>query len=41
VRGRDDSLVRVRPLNRLVPNWRGCLARVIRVEDIKILRAHE
>jgi putative transposase len=41
VRGRDDELVRVRPLNRLAPNWRGFLARVIREEDIDILRAHE
>ena len=41
VRGRDDALVKVRPLNRLVPNWRSFLARVIRDEDIKVLRAHE
>jgi putative transposase len=41
VRGRDDALVRASPLNRLVPNWRGFLARVIREEDIKVLRAHE
>jgi putative transposase len=41
VRGRDDALARVRPLNRLVPNWRSLVARVIREEDIKVLRAHE
>jgi putative transposase len=42
VRGRDDSLVRVAPLLKLAPiNWRGFLARAIREEDIKILRAHE
>jgi len=41
MRGRDDALVRVRPLNRRAPNWRGFLARVIREEDINILRAHE
>ena len=40
VRGREDALVRVRPLNRLVPNWRSFLARVIREEDIRVLRAH-
>ena len=28
-------------LTKLVPNWRGFLARVIREEDIKVLRAHE
>jgi hypothetical protein len=33
--------VRVRPLNRLVPNWRSFLARVIREEHIKVLRAYE
>ena len=40
-RGKDDALVRVAPLPGLVPNWRGFLARVIREEDIKVLRAHE
>jgi len=40
VRGRDDTLVRVAPLSKLVPNWRGFLARVIREEDIEALRAH-
>ena len=39
VRGRDDALVRVAPLAKLVPNWRGFLARVVREEDIKLLRA--
>jgi putative transposase len=29
------------PLLELTPNWRGFLARVIREEDIKLLRAHE
>ena len=41
VRGRDDALVTVGPLLELAPNWRGFLARVIREEDIKLLRAHE
>jgi putative transposase len=41
VRGRDDALVRVAPLTKQVSNWRGFLARVIREEDIKVLRAHE
>ena len=41
VRGRDDALVRVAPLTKMVPNWRGFLARAIREEDIKTLRAHE
>jgi len=40
-RGKDDSLVRVAPLLKLAPNWRGFLARVIREADIKVLRAHE
>jgi putative transposase len=40
-RGRDDALVTVAPLTKLVSNWRGFLARVIREEDIKVLRAHE
>jgi putative transposase len=40
-RGRDDALVRVAPLTKMVPNWRGFLARAIREEDIKTLRAHE
>jgi len=35
------SLVRVAPLLKLAPNWRGFLARVIREEDIKALRSHE
>jgi putative transposase len=41
VRRRDDALVTVSPLLELAPNWRAFLARVIREEDIKILRAHE
>jgi putative transposase len=41
LRGRDDVLVRVAPLTKMVPNWRSFLARAIREEDIKILRAHE
>jgi putative transposase len=41
VRGRDDVLVRIAPLIKLAPNWRGPLARVIREEDIRLLRAHE
>jgi putative transposase len=41
VRGRDDALVRVAPLLKLVPKWRRFLARVIREEDIERLRAHE
>jgi putative transposase len=41
VRGEDDALVRVRPLLQLAPDWRRFLTRVIREEDLKILRAHE
>jgi putative transposase len=41
LRGRDDALVRVAPLTKMVPNWRGFLARAIREEDIKTLRGHE
>ena len=37
----DDTLVRVAPLLKLAPKWRTLLARVIREEDIKLLRAHE
>jgi putative transposase len=40
-RGRDDALVRVAPLAKRVRNWRGFLARVVRAEDIEVLRAHE
>jgi putative transposase len=40
-RGRYDALVRVAPLTKLVPNWRGFLACVVREEDIKIRSAHE
>ena len=35
VRGKDDALVRVAPLIKLAPDWRGFLARAIREEDIK------
>ena len=41
VRGKDDALVQVAPLLKLAPPWRRFLARVIREEDIKLLRAHE
>ena len=41
LRGKDDALVRVRPLLRLEPDWRRFLTRVIREHDLKILRAHE
>ena len=41
VRGRDDALVRVAPLTKMVPNWGSFLARAIREEDINTLRAHE
>jgi putative transposase len=40
-RGRDDALVRVTPLRKLVPSWRRFLASVFREEDIEVLRAHE
>ena len=33
--------MKVAPLLGLAPNWRAFLARVIREEDIKLLRAHE
>jgi putative transposase len=39
--GKDDALVRVAPLLKLAPPWRGFLARVIREEDFQVLRAHE
>jgi putative transposase len=41
MRGRDDALVRVAPLLQLAPDWRRFLTRVIRQEDLKLLRAHE
>ena len=41
VRGKDNALVHVAPLLELAPNWRGLLARVVRKEDIELLRAHE
>jgi putative transposase len=41
VRGKDDALVSVGPLLELAPNWRAFLRRVIREEDIELLRAHE
>jgi putative transposase len=41
VAGRDDALVRVAPPLKLAPPWRGFLAKVIRDEDVKLLRAHE
>ncbi len=41
VRRRDDALVRVAPLLELAPDWRRFLTRVIREEDLKLLRAHE
>jgi hypothetical protein len=33
--------VRVAPLMKLVPNWRGFLARLIREEVVKVIRARE
>jgi putative transposase len=41
LRGKDDNLVRVDPLLKLQPDWRRFLTRIIREEDLKILRAHE
>jgi putative transposase len=41
MRGKDDALVRVRPLLQLAPEWRRFLTRVVREEDLKVLRAHE
>jgi len=41
VRGKDDALVSVAPLPEFAPNWRAFLSRVIREEDIKLLRSHE
>jgi putative transposase len=38
-RGRDDEVVTVGPLLDLAPNWRSFLARVLREEDIKLLRS--
>jgi hypothetical protein len=34
-------VVRVAPLLKLAPKWRGFLARVDREEDLRVLRAHE
>jgi putative transposase len=41
VRGKHDALVSVGSMLELAPNWRAFLRRVIREEDIKLLRAHE
>jgi putative transposase len=41
VRGGDDALARVAPLLKLAPPWREFLAKVIREEDIKLMRAHK
>jgi len=41
VRGRDDALVKVAPLLQLATNWRRFLTRVVREEDLKLLRSHE
>ena len=40
-RGRNDTLVRVAPLLERAPKWRALLARVLRDEDVRLLRAHE
>jgi putative transposase len=40
-RGRNDTLVKVRPLLKRVRNWRAFLARVLSEEDIERIRAHE
>ena len=40
-RGQDDTLVQVAPLLKLAPKWRAFLARVVREEDLKLMRAHE
>jgi hypothetical protein len=37
----QNALVKVAPLLELAPNRRAFLARMIREEDIKLLRAHE
>ena len=41
LRNRDDALVRVAPLLQLAPDWRRHLTRVIKEEDLKLLRSHE
>jgi REP-associated tyrosine transposase len=41
LRGKDDALVRVRPLLHLAPDWRRFLNRVVREDDLKALRSHE
>jgi putative transposase len=41
MRGKDDVLVRVRPLLRLASEWRKFLTRAVREEDLKVLRTHE
>jgi putative transposase len=41
LRGRDDTLVKVAPLLKEVPDWRGFLRRVLREEEVNVLRSHE
>jgi putative transposase len=41
LRDKDDVLARVSPLLQLATDWRRFLTRVIREEDLKVLRAHE
>ncbi|HWU38555.1 MAG TPA: transposase [Candidatus Acidoferrum sp.] len=41
VRGRDDALVKVAPLLQQATNWRRFLTRVVREEELKLLRSHE
>jgi hypothetical protein len=41
LRGKDDALVRVRPMIQLAPERRRFLTGVVREDDLKVLRAHE
>jgi putative transposase len=41
VAGRDDDIVRVRPLLERAPDWRACLTEGLDAEEIALLRGHE
>jgi putative transposase len=41
ITGKDDALVKIRPLLDLVPDWKNFLREGIEDKDIKILRQHE
>jgi putative transposase len=41
LRGKDDGLVRVRPLLEIAGNWRRLLTSAVREEELKVFREHE